>query len=371
MQFAPWISKKVQKFVIFNIKKTRFSLFFALYRLSLIKLKMAVNQTLIISISEKKVININQNRKRQFRPETWKDNVAKRRRNRGEPYVSRNNIPRAGKNAPTMVKVCSARCPHNGCVLLTLPEKLQLFQEYYNMGTYELQRTYLLGLMDNLGHNGNGNIFEYHIKIGGIRRTVCKRTWQDTFQISEAVVKSMQEKCERGHNSVFDGRGRHTNHTVNPAALNVAIMAHINTYPRYEHHYCTAKLGQFYLSPDLTLDAMFADFVIKHPMIADAHRKEQVYRRCFRDSNLTIGHTYTDTCRKCDILDVELKIARRNNNVRQIDVAVDARRVHLDFAAIARNQLIQDELRSQNDPEFVMICGDMQKVLTREHSYID
>ena len=103
MQFAPWISKKVHKFVIFNIKKTRFSLFFALYRLSLIKLKMAVNQTLIISISEKKVININQNRKRQFRPETWKDNVAKRRRNRGEPYVSRNNIPRAGKNAPTMV----------------------------------------------------------------------------------------------------------------------------------------------------------------------------------------------------------------------------------------------------------------------------
>lgn len=46
-----------------------------------------------VVLSQKMIINANNERKRAFRPDTWKDQVTKQRRARGAPYISRNNTP--------------------------------------------------------------------------------------------------------------------------------------------------------------------------------------------------------------------------------------------------------------------------------------
>jgi hypothetical protein len=56
-----------------------------------------------ITVSQRQILNANESRKRPLNPHLWKDEQAKRRRNSGEPYMSRGNDAKAGKVAPDVV----------------------------------------------------------------------------------------------------------------------------------------------------------------------------------------------------------------------------------------------------------------------------
>lgn len=46
-------------------------------------------------------------------------------------------------------KVCWGRCQLDGCLHFTLADRILLFEEYWSMGDYSCQRTFLLGLVDS------------------------------------------------------------------------------------------------------------------------------------------------------------------------------------------------------------------------------
>jgi hypothetical protein len=59
--------------------------------------------TFSVAISESQILHNNESRKRPSNPHLWNDAVRKRRRNSGEPYVSRARALKPGKIAPTQV----------------------------------------------------------------------------------------------------------------------------------------------------------------------------------------------------------------------------------------------------------------------------
>jgi hypothetical protein len=202
----------------------------------------------------------------------------------------------------------------------------------------------------------------YYLKIQRVKRQVCKRNFEDTFKISEAMVKTVQQKLLQGLNFVQELRGKHDQHRTTPLAVSQLMQAHIQAFPHYNVHYSRAKLNQFYLSSDLTIDRMFQDFARLHPHVFEVGRKESLYRKLFRDSNLRIGEPRTDTCKQCDTNNISLRSARRDNNLARIDAALQERDLHLLMVEDSGASLRADLLRSRADFNFVVLCGDLQQV---------
>jgi hypothetical protein len=190
----------------------------------------------------------------------------------------------------------------------------------------------------------------------------------DTFSISKDVVLKLQRDILNGVIHVQDGRGHHQNHFRNPANLIALIDAHINQFPRYECHY-SRRRHEVYLSPDLNVSKMFRMFLNQHPL-DEYFNKESLYRQRFQNSRLHIGTPLSDTCGVCDSLEIRIRTTANNQERDQAQAEKDH---HLQLADLAYRSLYNDVNRSQVDSSYVVMCGDLQKVLftpTLTHSEI-
>lgn len=195
--------------------------------------------------------------------------------------------------------------------------------------------------------------------MNGTRVETCKKTFIDTFQINESVVKNLQTKNKQGHIVVTDGRGRHGSHPATPNYLTQLIEQHIDGFRKLENHYSRARQGQFYLSPDLNVDLMFRMFVDANPAVPNIESKETIYRRLFKKSGLTIGEPRTDTCKTCNLLAVQIRNAA--TAPLRAEATVEQSLHHATWAA-AKAAMDQDLRDAVTDASYIVLCGDMQQV---------
>ena len=85
-------------------------------------------------------------RKRVRRPETWKKNVAKVKRAKGEEYIS----PSTGETVSARKTGPSCRCKRLGCFdYFSESEKTGLIEDFNKIGDKNLQDAHLFGLIDS------------------------------------------------------------------------------------------------------------------------------------------------------------------------------------------------------------------------------
>ena len=83
-------------------------------------------------------------KKRPRRPETWKKNVAKTKRAKGEAYVS----PASGKLVPARQTGPPCGCKRYRCFeQFSFQEKETLLEDFYRLGDKQLQDAHLFGLV--------------------------------------------------------------------------------------------------------------------------------------------------------------------------------------------------------------------------------
>ena len=82
-------------------------------------------------------------RKRPRRPETWKKNMAKSKRAKGEEYVS----PSTGKTVPARTLGEPCKCKNQCYDLFTQEEKSSLLESFNRLANKELQDSHLFGLI--------------------------------------------------------------------------------------------------------------------------------------------------------------------------------------------------------------------------------
>ncbi|CAL8112892.1 unnamed protein product [Orchesella dallaii] len=97
-------------------------------------------------VSNSRLANMNYQRKRPVNMDNWKDVKAKTLKNRGMAYESRDGMLNEGKRPPQAGKKCGARCDFEGCDL-DEQAKVSIFNQYYEMGSIEIQHTHLAALM--------------------------------------------------------------------------------------------------------------------------------------------------------------------------------------------------------------------------------
>lgn len=133
---------------------------------------------------------------------------------------------------------------------------------------------------------------------------VCKKSFQDTFAVSDKRLRVIIEKKKRGDTCYDDKRTRHAAPKFTEADRDL-VKAHINMIPREVGHYSRAKSSKEYLSPDLNIHRLFKAFLEMYP---DSKVTYKFYRSVLIKDlpNLCFHRPRVDTCSTCDILDCQI-----------------------------------------------------------------
>lgn len=97
-------------------------------------------------------IRVNKSRKRKTNTLTWKRHVSKIRKIRGESYVSSRGkfVPKTSLKDP-----CPPTCRRKCRNMITNEERLNIFQHYYQLDSYERQRDFIHSNTEKKSKNGS------------------------------------------------------------------------------------------------------------------------------------------------------------------------------------------------------------------------
>lgn len=74
------------------------------------------------------------------------------------------------------------------------------------------------------------------------RHILCRKTFSAVFALNNKQVQIVVEKKKTGNLAYTDGRGKSTKERKYNQEIRDQIIAHINTFPVEENHYCMKNL---------------------------------------------------------------------------------------------------------------------------------
>ena len=207
-------------------------------------------------------------RKRARNPEIWKETICKKKRNEGKEYKSRSSgkVIEARKIGPECRDGCFDR--------VTRPIVEALFKEYWDLGNYDSQTSYLQKLILPVPVKRRRTLFPeesrrstsvaYVLKYQESEFKVCKRGFMSIFGIGEKRCRVAMLKVTLGKTTVPDQRGRQATATKFEGPKAELVRDHINMLPTMTSHYSRAKSKlRKYLDSNLTVRKLY-DLYVDH-----------------------------------------------------------------------------------------------------------
>lgn len=266
---------------------------------------------------------------------------------------------------------------------MTFDQRYSLFREYYEVGNYDKQSTFLLGLIqvipvsrrrhgtyDTPEQSRRQSTNTYTVPNGsGEHVQVCRKTFSNIFALSHKRVQVLVEKKKRGQTTYTDQRGKRTKIKKYLPELRQQVRDHIQSFPREENHYSRNKSIKEFLSPDLNKNRMFLAYKKKYPNSKVTYKYYSlVFQKDF--PNLRFGRPRSDTCSKCDLYQNKIKSIPLTNPQRKQET--QKLELHHRKAEKARVTMNTDITKSQTiDSEDNTISIDLEQVLfipTLSHS---
>ncbi|XP_014670400.1 PREDICTED: uncharacterized protein LOC106811333 [Priapulus caudatus] len=162
-------------------------------------------------------------KKRERKPETWKRNISKLRKARGEAYENSRGVLVPAVKPPSAEKVC--KCNNLQCCEVPLAQKAALFNEFHSK-TYNEQQAMIAALVDVRDvkrRYRKGALYReaaasrrqrtplyYLWNSVGERVRVCMGTVCDALGISRVRLQALYRKKAAGL-PIEDQRGKHAN----------------------------------------------------------------------------------------------------------------------------------------------------------------
>lgn len=254
-------------------------------------------------------------------------------RQKGQPYTTSKgkNIPQ--RKPPHAEATCS--CKYS-CKELSNEQKQLLFLEFYKIdeqsqGTYLLNHIQMLpiirrrhGRYESPEDSRRTCTFAYNVPNGsGKNVQVCSNTFKGIFSVSARKLQTLQCKKKQCSLVYEDTRGSNPEShkhnfkfTENDRNL---VRCHINSFPRYESHYCRKRSSNVFLSPDLNKQRLFLCFKENYPTSPVNYSYYAVIiKKDF--PQLKFKALATDTCKKCDLFKVKLQSTASERDKKEIKV---------------------------------------------------
>ena len=310
-------------------------------------------------------------RKRKINQTDWKCNVAKRKCNSGEEYVSVNTGKTVAAKAVGPPCSCSKKC----FIQLGNDSISTIHTEFWASGIHDIQTAFIQKHVTEkpvIRHYTGDESKQrqvnrtYWFKVGGNQIHVCKAAFASILGISTARVYRALEKVTASGVPVPDMRGRHLNHPrVSQDRLQLAVD-HVNSFPTVTSHYSRNNSPNVrYLETDVRSRAHMYRLYRKW-LKANHPGALEVTAHCYDDlltsefPNLKLSKPRSDTCKKCDEYNIKLRDVTLPASERQ--QVLIKKELHL--AKADRAYKLAKELVESSNDDTMVICLDLQQVLT-------
>lgn len=297
-------------------------------------------------------------RKKVRRPDTWKCNVVKQRRLRGEEYMTKGKVRRK--------KVCREfihSCRYD-CKTFTQEERQRIFEKFYNMSSTAVQNQFLASCIvkTHVKRKKEGGNKTYSTEIFLINRRVCREFLLRTLDISDSKFKTTCKKIDSDKFLETDRRGYTLATNKISECARSDVIQHIQSFPRYTSHYSRSENPNTrYLSADLNIRKMYSLYKELCEAKNATPVKESYYRTVFNtEFNLRFHHPHSDTCNNCDKLNNFITHATDKNEQLKYTTELE---LHQRRAQKAVDSKITDIKYSQEVENTITICFDLQKTL--------
>ncbi|KAL4715282.1 hypothetical protein ACJJTC_010852 [Scirpophaga incertulas] len=261
---------------------------------------------------------LNKTRKRRARPETWKQNIAKRQR----------YSPKEAPEKPN----CQHKKGVYSCALLSMRDILNFHTAFYKNLEKEKQDAFLVKFcvpivpLRKRPKNKKYMPKKFHTKflMYSISQKknlpICQKAFLQILSISKHRVQYIAKKfLESGGQPVKEKRGGdHKSHLF--VAKKNAVMRFINMFHVDEPHYCRGHSERRYLPAELSINKMWRMYNVD----ANLKVKKGYFRKIFNNYyNLGFGSPRTDVCSMC--IQLLEKIKRERNDVQKQKLIVEYR----------------------------------------------
>ena len=303
-------------------------------------------------------------RKRKSDPDSWRKNIRKNYRARGQEYVDTKGRQRAARAPqPSNCQTCRFKCNDN----FSDEERSVICAEYWQLQNDSRQKDFLLSRVKIYGiqrerprterkrHVKSRTVVYSFIKNEKDER-VCKKFFLKTLDIGHGPLDSAIES--QGDAGTFvgeDKRGKHT--PVNEISdKHIArVKQHIESFPKIESHYTRSDTRRLYLNQRLSISKMYRLYKEEceraDPPVTPV--KESQYRKTFcNDYNLSFFHPKKDQCSKCTKFRMLTGVEKE-----QFQEEYDA---HITRKGEAQEAKSADKRRAIADKNFVSATFDLQ-----------
>ena len=239
---------------------------------------------------------------------TNKQKEAKRKRARGEEYLSPNTKKLVG-DRKMGVGCQSSSCEKAGRKCFTVAEnsRADVFKSFWGLGDFRLQREFIARHAERFqakrvtNNSRRQKTHKYYLTVDNTstRTLVCKRMFLSTFGISEKAVRVAIGKVTPEGAVEGERRGGRMSATTKERDKRIAeaINNHINRFPTVESHYCRSTTSKEYLHPGLNLPKMYRMFIEQY--IGSDAPSFSTYCKVFKSKNLAFHHPKKDQCSLC------------------------------------------------------------------------
>ena len=300
----------------------------------------------------------------------WSRSVRKERKlnlHKGLPFVSSSGKSIAGRQIQPLKK-CRKMCQ----TFLTDDVRSKIFSEYWSLGTHDRRLSFLSGLINStekkcsrtrkFDSNKNrtltlNNFFE----INGQRHSVCKDCFLKTLDEKEGFIRSVTKNKGLNISGIvnLDKRGKKSPKNKISDDRLAKVIEHINSFPSYESHYTRKLNDKKYLPSNLNLQKMYE----LYKQTIDGPVSRVIYEREFHKLKLAFKKPSVDTCHKCDVLQMQIKVAEETNHEENLLASKNSLNLHQSAADLAYSSKANDKVIAKNDSTKKCFSFDLQQCL--------
>lgn len=302
-------------------------------------------------------------KKRTRNVEKWRKVKAKMLRNTGKSYTGRTGKTVASRQ---MGPPCKNTCVQSCSKKLTEEYRVQLFTNYWAMGSLQRQRDFLSGCVEKLAlkyrritaHKPRKPNCAFYLRDNNTNKIrVCKSFLINTLGITERAIRTVitATLSGTGISPLQDQRGKHGNRKKIDEEILVSVRNHINSIPRVDSHYLRKDTTRQFIDGGLTIAEMHRHYSAERSAMKMPPANYDTYARIFNtEFNIGFFLPKKDQCDQCETY--------KNSPNDEKEKLEDAYLLHQEEKELSRLEKETDKERNKRG-EIRLAVYDLQAVL--------
>ncbi|XP_031327855.1 uncharacterized protein LOC116160704 [Photinus pyralis] len=290
----------------------------------------------------------------------------KQQRNLGKSYITakgKEKKQREMQELPTCRMKCTDRIP---------PEvRKSIFREYWSLGDRNKRVAYVASLVDTTETATKRKrtadpdkekyrmiTHTYHFKVNGERLKVCRGCFMKTLAETQMFVTLAISNSNSFTSGITydDQRGRAEPANKHSPNMIQDVIDHIKSFPSYKSHYTRRDNNKNFLAPHLTLQIMYRLYCEgREPRVS-----RRIYEREFHNMNLAFKQPKIDTCHKCDMLHMKLKVEENEEERKRVQEEIEVHHAEADNAYLKKDA---DKKFAKGNDDIRCYTFDLQQCL--------